>query len=290
MNFSQLGWIYHSSVSGCMSVLLLCRVEEFVAAVTTAEPTGAQSPVAVLGVVLAQNEKQCRDIWAIRETVPVSLAQLSRPGASMATATVEDISSSLMLVNLGKLFKYDISLSLDDMAEVVQGTVDGLRRCGYNVLCQSMLPGVAEYAEVISVSNPTAVDMVESPVTLQVHNFGHMGDNNLHLNVLMRPQDITLKQSADSAFSENQQQLRKDILNFINEDIDRVVFELVASRRGSISAEHGIGQKNLNHLETFKSSCELSVMRRIKQTFDKNLILNPEKVIRMTTDSVSHPS
>ncbi|MDG6402954.1 FAD-linked oxidase C-terminal domain-containing protein, partial [Pseudomonas quasicaspiana] len=48
---------------------------------------------------------------------------------------------------------------------------------------------------------------------------------------------------------------------------------------GSISAEHGIGQRKLQMLTHYKSPVELDLMRRIKQALDPKNLLNPGKVL-----------
>ena len=53
----------------------------------------------------------------------------------------------------------------------------------------------------------------------------------------------------------------------------------VKNARGSISAEHGIGFQKASFLEYSKSKPMIEYMRRIKQVFDPNGIMNPYKVL-----------
>jgi len=92
-------------------------------------------------------------------------------------------------------------------------------------------------------------------------NFGHLGDNNLHYNVLIQRQE------------------RKYNRNLIKRKINRVVFDCVKRFSGAISAEHGIGQLRKNELKKHKNKNEINKMRLIKKLFDPNNILNPGKVI-----------
>ena len=91
--------------------------------------------------------------------------------------------------------------------------------------------------------------------------FGHIGDGNLHMNVL-RPEgmEITEFESRCAEFSP-------------------VVFELVQHFNGSISAEHGIGTLKRPYLEFSRSAEELALMRQIKACFDPDGILNPGKLL-----------
>ena len=83
--------------------------------------------------------------------------------------------------------------------------------------------------------------------------FGHLGDGNVHVNVLgPRPED---------------------------QRVDRAVLELVASIGGSISAEHGIGLAKAEWLPLVRSAAEIRVMREIKTALDPLGILNPGRVL-----------
>ncbi len=90
-------------------------------------------------------------------------------------------------------------------------------------------------------------------------NFGHLGDNNLHYNVLI----------------ENHQKVSKKI---ISKAINRIVFDSVNKFGGAISAEHGIGQLRKKELLRHKNSFEIKKMKSIKKLFDPKNILNPGKV------------
>ncbi len=90
-------------------------------------------------------------------------------------------------------------------------------------------------------------------------NFGHLGDNNLHYNVLIR----------------NQQ---KNSKKFLSKSINRIVFDNVNKFGGAISAEHGIGQLRKKELSRHKEVNEINKMKGIKKLFDPKNILNPGKI------------
>lgn len=90
--------------------------------------------------------------------------------------------------------------------------------------------------------------------------FGHIGDGNLHVNV-MKPE----------ALSEADFYARTDAA-------DRDLFGLVARYRGSISAEHGVGLLKKPYLSYSRSPAELALLRRVKQALDPLGILNPGKI------------
>jgi FAD/FMN-containing dehydrogenase len=95
----------------------------------------------------------------------------------------------------------------------------------------------------------------------QVIWFGHIGDGNLHINIL-RPEGMSKE-------------------NFVTEcrKVDEMVFKAVQKQMGSISAEHGVGLTKKSFLTYTRSPEEIELMRAIKKVFDPDLIMNPGKVI-----------
>ena len=57
------------------------------------------------------------------------------------------------------------------------------------------------------------------------------------------------------------------------------IFELVANKRGSISAEHGVGLLKKDFLSFTRSEEEIRIMQSIKSIFDPHQILNADKLI-----------
>ncbi|MGF6367334.1 FAD/FMN-containing dehydrogenase [Paraburkholderia sp. RAU6.4a] len=88
--------------------------------------------------------------------------------------------------------------------------------------------------------------------------YGHLGDGNLHV-VVQEPG------WTDEAI----------------DDVKRVVYELTGEMRGSVSAEHGIGEEKLGVLGLSRSPAELAAMKAIKLALDPHNLLNPGKVIAM---------
>jgi FAD/FMN-containing dehydrogenase len=90
-----------------------------------------------------------------------------------------------------------------------------------------------------------------------VHQFGHVGDGNIHLNVLGLEQH------------EGPQVDR----------LDEVVYGAVQRAGGSISAEHGIGTAKAKWLHLNRSADEIGAMRAIKRALDPDAILNPNVLL-----------
>jgi len=91
--------------------------------------------------------------------------------------------------------------------------------------------------------------------------FGHLGDGNLHYNV----------RYADAE--------RNHALIAGQEAVNSIVYDLVAGRGGSISAEHGVGQLKTKALPHYKSGVELAMMARIKAALDPRRLMNPGRIV-----------
>ena len=89
---------------------------------------------------------------------------------------------------------------------------------------------------------------------LVVLYFGHVADGNLHVSVRMSGHSIP------------------------ELELENTVYGVVARRRGSISAEHGIGVLKKEFLHLSRSPEEIALMRAIKAAMDPNGILNPGKI------------
>ena len=61
--------------------------------------------------------------------------------------------------------------------------------------------------------------------------------------------------------------------------IEPFLYEYVSERRGSISAEHGIGLSKRKYIHYSRTAPAVELMRQLKQTLDPNGILNPYKTI-----------
>ena len=90
--------------------------------------------------------------------------------------------------------------------------------------------------------------------------FGHIGDGNLHINVL-RPDDL-----AEAAFIEQ------------CEHVTHLLADTLQRHGGSISAEHGIGLVKRAYLDSTRSAAEIALMRGVRKVFDPRGILNPGKL------------
>lgn len=154
---------------------------------------------------LAQDLKQYKDLWAIRENV------------------------SQALLTDGYVFKYDFSLPPSRMYALVEETRNRVK---------------------------------QFPNVRNVTGFGHLGDQNLHLNVTVQ-----------NGHSDE-----------VGRALEPWLYEWVAKEKGSISAEHGLGLHKSKYLELNKGKQSLELMKQMKKTFDPKCILNPYKVLPYQID------
>lgn len=90
--------------------------------------------------------------------------------------------------------------------------------------------------------------------------FGHIGDGNLHLNIL-KPDSM----DTDEFYKTCQ-------------TLGKILFQEVGRFQGAISAEHGVGLIKKEHLIHSRSKEEIELMKAIKACFDPDGILNPGKI------------
>ncbi len=96
---------------------------------------------------------------------------------------------------------------------------------------------------------------------LEVCWFGHIGDGNLHLNIL-KPLDLSL-----------------DAFYRRCHGLSHKLFELVSARGGSISAEHGVGLLKRDFLKYSRSEVEIDIMWAVKNALDPVGVMNPGKLL-----------
>ncbi len=94
---------------------------------------------------------------------------------------------------------------------------------------------------------------------IPIVTFGHAGNGNIHVNLLYRPENPVQAANAPNCLSD--------------------VFDLVFSLDGTLSGEHGIGLAKREFMTRALDPIALDLMRRIKQQFDPEGILNPGKLL-----------
>lgn len=146
--------------------------------------------------VLAQDETQMKFLWSWREGIPECIG------------------------HWGGVYKYDVSIPLSDLYQLVEDTKERLVAAG-------MVGDEEKYP---------VVDVV---------GYGHMGDSNLHLNVATRRYDKDVERS-----------------------LEPFVYEWIAGRNGSISAEHGLGLAKKAFIGYSRTEPMVRLMKRTKDFYD----------------------
>lgn len=107
------------------------------------------------------------------------------------------------------------------------------------------------------------LELLSSKYKIPIVNFGHAGNGNIHVNLLTDPDDRQLQIKAEKCLED--------------------IFQLVLKLDGTLSGEHGIGLVKRDFVAKELDSCSLSYMQAIKQLFDPDNILNPDKCFPQTS-------
>jgi glycolate oxidase len=115
------------------------------------------------------------------------------------------------------------------------------------VVPRSKIPDLVSFAEELA-----------RELALTILTFGHAGDGNIHVNIMLDRSDRKEEARGEAARER--------------------LFSFVVGLGGTLSGEHGIGITKAQFLPLELSPTALSVMRRLKNLFDPNHILNPGKI------------
>lgn len=108
------------------------------------------------------------------------------------------------------------------------------------------------------------LDALSQRYQLPIINFGHAGNGNIHVNLLLDPDEP--EQSARAY----------DCLD--------AVFSLVLTLNGSLSGEHGVGLEKRDFVDRELDANSLTLMHAIKRQFDPNGILNADKMLPLAAN------
>lgn len=137
-------------------------------------------------------------------------------------------------------------------------------------LRRNLNPAIKQYAKAVKkadtvvprASLPTllvAIHRISTEYGLTAVNYGHAGDGNVHVTLMQEQQsDAVWQTQAPAAL--------------------HAIFEQVATLKGTISGEHGIGCLHQDQLSLVFNEAALAIQRQIKQAFDPKGLLNPGKL------------
>ena len=103
-----------------------------------------------------------------------------------------------------------------------------------------------------------SIEMIGRRYEIPIVNFGHAGDGNIHVNIMI-----------DKSVAAMEEKARKAI---------REVFGATLEMGGTISGEHGVGLSKLPYVEMELTPPQIAAMKAVKLALDPNNILNPGKM------------
>jgi glycolate oxidase len=198
---------------------------------------------------------------------------------------VEDFANLKLDVNAGALLLFgddgsgpDVEATVKDIAAIIEkipgcravtlakdiAEAEALlyaRRCSLPALARH---GTITILEDISVPRPAMAEVVNridalgAKYNLEIGTFGHAGDGNLHPTIVLDKEDKAAIARAEDAL--------KDI------------FALALEFNGTITGEHGVGSAKLPYLRDQIGEIGMQVHRNLKNVFDPNGILNPNRL------------
>jgi D-lactate dehydrogenase len=157
----------------------------------------------------------------------------------------------------------DRLVSLDDAADEAAREQLWSARKALSPALRTLAPGKINEDVVVPVSRiPQLVDgirLLAEELALPIVSFGHAGNGNLHVNILVDPADAAQMERAHAALAR--------------------VFALTLSLGGTLSGEHGIGLAKRDFMPQAIDPATLALMRQVKAVFDPAGILNPGKLL-----------
>ena len=132
-----------------------------------------------------------------------------------------------------------------------------LRNIAPKKINEDVVVPVSRIPELIS-----QLEILATKHSITIVNFGHAGNGNIHVNLLVDPDDSDQMARAKTCLD--------------------AVFSLVLKLGGSLSGEHGIGLVKRDFVGREIDSHTLKLMRQVKQVFDPANILNPGKTLPQT--------
>ncbi len=128
-----------------------------------------------------------------------------------------------------------------------------LRTIAPKKINEDVVVPVSRMAELID-----GLDVLAREHNITIVNFGHAGNGNIHVNLLVDPDDPVQMHNAEHCLDK--------------------VFSLVLALNGTLSGEHGVGIEKRDFVSREIDPPTLALMKRIKDQFDPKGILNPDKM------------
>ncbi|MBL0225752.1 MAG: FAD-binding protein [Geobacteraceae bacterium] len=102
------------------------------------------------------------------------------------------------------------------------------------------------------------IEKIQNKYDIPIVNFGHAGDGNIHVNIMIDKDIPGMEEKAHEAIRE--------------------VFQAALDLNGTMSGEHGVGLSKAPYIELELSPEQIAAMKAVKHALDPNNILNPGKM------------
>lgn len=142
---------------------------------------------------------------------------------------------------------------VDALWETRKALSPALRNVAPKKINEDVVVPVSRIAELIA-----GLEALAARHGVTIVNFGHAGNGNVHVNLLVDPDDPVQMESAHRCLDD--------------------VFSLVLQLHGTLSGEHGVGIEKREFVGREIDATTLRIMRDLKKHFDPNSILNPDKM------------
>jgi glycolate oxidase len=249
------------------ATLKLVPLPESVSTLLALFPGNRQSAEAVNAIVAARITPSALELMdrtaidCVQATIPIELPEGTRSallievdGSEGSVAREADrIEESCRRCGALEVRRASDARGRDDLWTLRRSISPALRRVG-----------AVKMNEDVVVPRSRLADMFDFLAALgarkrvTIVNFGHAGDGNVHVNVMLSGKDRDEYRRAEEAVAE--------------------VFKATVEMGGTITGEHGVGIVKSPFLEMEIGPMGISVMKRLKSCFDPNGILNPGKI------------
>lgn len=209
------------------------------------EPGGLQAAELLLDDGLALVCRTAGLPRPLRERMPVVVLLQAGAGLHDALAAAPEVLAAAVAqdaADAARLWAYR-----ERMTEAVAVLASAEGTPAHKLDVSLPLRRLAPFLDALPAAVSTAVSTAGAPTT--THVWGHVGDGNLHVNVLGPPPD--------------------------DDRVDDAVLRLAAAHGGSIGAEHGVGRLKRRWLHLSRTPAELAAMRAVKSALDPFGLLGP---------------